>query len=625
MKIGDLSVLMNISANSSKKEGLSNNSSTSFSGAINKEASKLETNSKESTSSIITADNEKVKLNETINNSLDDNKLNNFKEKLESLNDAVENEDESKIIEELAALLQMLNINVVESANLPIVIEFSDEIMVNTDLANFDMFAGMVLTEESYKNPQIMENILLEETKVIENLLVKDEVSTKILENIVANVETNDGKKLEINDLVNVINNKITEVQGEESTSVPITKMVFTELKSAENVENEEDILFKIINEDNNLQLNKEVASEKEGISIEYGILENPLKNLQDAQNINSQVISKPTPVNEATMARDIITNIKFMTTNNVQELTVKIYPEELGEVTIKLLSEDGIMRADIKATSIENLLVKDEVSTKILENIVANVETNDGKKLEINDLVNVINNKITEVQGEESTSVPITKMVFTELKSAENVENEEDILFKIINEDNNLQLNKEVASEKEGISIEYGILENPLKNLQDAQNINSQVISKPTPVNEATMARDIITNIKFMTTNNVQELTVKIYPEELGEVTIKLLSEDGIMRADIKATSKETYLLLNTNIDEIKKTLSNENIQIKEVNIALYNEDTTYFSGQGFEGSFNQNRNSEMINVEKIEGVEELEEALDVIESNDSNINLFA
>ena len=154
MKIGDLSVLMNISANSSKKEGLSNNSSSSFSGAINKEASKLETNSKESTSSIITADNEKVKLNETINNSLDDNKLNNFKEKLESLNDAVENEDESKIIEELAALLQMLNINVVESANLPIVIEFSDEIMVNTDLANFDMFAGMVLTEESYKNPQ---------------------------------------------------------------------------------------------------------------------------------------------------------------------------------------------------------------------------------------------------------------------------------------------------------------------------------------------------------------------------------------------------------------------------------------------------------------------------------------
>lgn len=439
MKIGDLSVLMNISANSSKKEGLSNNSSTSFSGAINKEASKLETNSKESTSSIITADNEKVKLNETINNSLDDNKLNNFKEKLESLNDAVENEDESKIIEELAALLQMLNINVVESANLPIVIEFSDEIMVNTDLANFDMFAGMVLTEESYKNPQIMENILLEETKVIENLLVKD------------------------------------------------------------------------------------------------------------------------------------------------------------------------------------------EVSTKILENIVANVETNDGKKLEINDLVNVINNKITEVQSEESTSVPITKMVFTELKSAENVENEDDILFKIINEDNSLQLNKEVASEKEGISIEYGILENPLKNLQDAQNINSQVISKPTPVNEATMARDIITNIKFMTTNNVQELTVKIYPEELGEVTIKLLSEDGIMRADIKATSKETYLLLNTNIDEIKKTLSNENIQIKEVNIALYNEDTTYFSGQGFEGSFNQNRNSEMINVEKIEGVEELEEALDVIESNDSNINLFA
>ena len=95
--------------------------------------------------------------------------------------------------------------------------------------------------------------------------------------------------------------------------------------------------------------------------------------------------------------------------------------------------------------------------------------------------------------------------------------------------------------------------------------------------VNRQTLDLDIIKNVKFMMKNSVQELKVKIYPKELGEMTIKILSEEGIMRAEIKATSKETYNLLNSNLNEIKKSLVDQNIKIQQVNIGIYNDSYIY------------------------------------------------
>ena len=162
--------------------------------------------------------------------------------------------------------------------------------------------------------------------------------------------------------------------------------------------------------------------------------------------------------------------------------------------------------------------------------------------------------------------------------------------------------------------------------NLNSKNDVASSLISevKPVAVSRETVATDVVSNVNYMVKNQVEQLTVKIYPKELGEITIKIISEDGIMKADIKSTSKETYTLLNSNMEEIKKHLSNESLIIKEVNIGLY-EDTTYYSGQGFSNEFNDERNKENYFVEDNDSINIHKEENEEISEEISNVNLLA
>ncbi|MGY5217172.1 flagellar hook-length control protein FliK [Clostridium butyricum] len=121
-------------------------------------------------------------------------------------------------------------------------------------------------------------------------------------------------------------------------------------------------------------------------------------------------------------------------------------------------------------------------------------------------------------------------------------------------------------------------------------QNVQGQnTVVRGLTVNKATFTQDLIQDVKYMSTNNLKELTVKVNPGNLGEITIKLIQEDGLMKANLKANSKETTALLSQNLAEIKKELGDQSIKISEVNIELYNEDTTFFKDGGFGGTLSQ------------------------------------
>ena len=128
--------------------------------------------------------------------------------------------------------------------------------------------------------------------------------------------------------------------------------------------------------------------------------------------------------------------------------------------------------------------------------------------------------------------------------------------------------------------------------NLFASRTLNVQgqnTVVRGLTVNKATFTQDLIQDVKYMSTNNLKELTVKVNPGNLGEITIKLIQEDGLMKANLKANSKETTALLSQNLAEIKKELGDQSIKISEVNIDLYNEDTTFFKDGGFGGTLSQ------------------------------------
>lgn len=256
-------------------------------------------------------------------------------------------------------------------------------------------------------------------------------------------------------------------------------------------------------------------------------------------------------------------------------------------------------------------------VTTDNIDKILTVLCDKDGNEIKKDKFIEVVDSSKGESKKDTSQGVEMLKMVFNIDKSNGEQKGEEDILAKLMTMDEDINKVEDYIVEDTPIFTEV---------LNSKNDVASSLISevKPVAVSRETVATDVVSNVKYMVKNQVEQLTVKIYPKELGEITIKIISEDGIMKADIKSTSKETYTLLNSNMEEIKKHLSNESLIIKEVNISLY-EDTTYYSGQGFSNEFNDERNKENYFVEDNDSINIHKEENEEISEEISNVNLLA
>ncbi|WP_026881253.1 flagellar hook-length control protein FliK [Clostridium akagii] len=145
-------------------------------------------------------------------------------------------------------------------------------------------------------------------------------------------------------------------------------------------------------------------------------------------------------------------------------------------------------------------------------------------------------------------------------------------------NKDNDF-LNK-LIDNKQSSSDQYSKVTGVINQILNNNNISSSSeIKNPVPTaRSSNFAEDIITNLKYMDNNNIKDLTVTIAPKGLGTVMINITTENGVMKASITATNKEAYNLLNANVDQINSSINSQEIKVSNVNINIYNGDTTYF-----------------------------------------------
>lgn len=350
----------------------------------------------------------------------------------------------------------------------------------------------------------------------------------------------------------------------------------------------------------------------------------NTLKNINYLSEIADLNISSELINNNNS---NVLENINLLKNNTVFESeNINIFENVIEEVSLN--NGENIDLNEETSSNIINLSIEEIVKTLNLEEDKVVTKDNidkiltvlcdkDGNEIKKDKFIEVVDSSKGESKKDTSQGVEMLKMVFNIDKSNGEQKGEEDILAKLMTMDEDINKVEDYIVEDTPIFTEV---------LNSKNDIASSLISevKPVAVSRETVATDVVSNVKYMVKNQVEQLTVKIYPKELGEITIKIISEDGIMKADIKSTSKETYTLLNSNMEEIKKHLSNESLIIKEVNIGLY-EDTTYYSGQGFSNEFNDERNKENYFVEDNDSINIHKEENEEISEEISNVNLLA
>ncbi|WP_243124056.1 flagellar hook-length control protein FliK [Clostridium tyrobutyricum] len=266
----------------------------------------------------------------------------------------------------------------------------------------------------------------------------------------------------------------------------------------------------------------------------------------------------------------------------------------------------------DVLDTSNQGKQVLEKISEKVSANIMAHLSQSQaaGNKNIIGEtdlktqiymeLINKLNLKLqnTSINNSETQN---------NSTSNNNSNKDADVLNKILNSgDSNNKIDKTVnfMTQFNNINNKNTIsTENPLENLN---------------INKSSFTEDIIKSIKYMETNNVKDMTVKISPKELGNITINLVMEEGKMKAVITASNKDAYNILNSNIQDLSNKFQNSEIKIQNFSLNLYHEDTTFFKEEGKnrqnQGNSKQNRT---LNMDSISSEDKILQQDDYSENN--------
>lgn len=325
---------------------------------------------------------------------------------------------------------------------------------------------------------------------------------------------------------------------------------------------------------------------------------------------------------------------------------TLKNMLDMIKETKTSASNVDSIMEKLIelmKKDSVKNALDNDslksikDILSKLSANLAGdNTEATKDIKSNMKNLLTEVSNILENKQNQNTKVLTLEDM----LRKKYSQDNQEGSLGNDKNNtpSENAKNNKEVSKE---VSKEDKFLNSLLDDKKDdsLNKINlfasrSQVIQnqpgdtvRGLTINKATFTNDLIRDVKFMSTNAMKELTVKVNPGNLGEITIKLIQEDGVMKANLKANSKEATAILSQNLAEIKKQLTEQNIKIADVNIELYQEDTTFFSEQGFGRQLSEeqgrNSSSKSNTISNAAAAEENLNEDDIISTN--NVEFFA
>lgn len=353
-----------------------------------------------------------------------------------------------------------------------------------------------------------------------------------------------------------------------------------------------------------------------------------------------------PESMNLFQLAADAKSNETFgdiakLLTGNIKDNSVKI------EGFLKLAESQNIIAAADIPKMVEavksNLTNKaSDIVNAIAKDITSNTVQMTDKNIEASDILTAVKKAISEVYKDPQTSNTErqTQVVNNDKAAfAQNLINGKD---EKISTD---LANSKQDSSKKNLASSDSKDESFLKDLVSTKNDDSKIsrvtsyvtqfktIANETnplnteiaQINKENVVADMIKTVKYMENNDIKNMTVKLVPKELGEITIKLVMENGALKANIVATNKEAYNLLNSNLQDLNSKLQGSDIKIQNFTINIYNEDTTFFKQGSNENSSGNNNSKNNKKAETIDAASEANDDTSISSALESSILKFA
>lgn len=280
----------------------------------------------------------------------------------------------------------------------------------------------------------------------------------------------------------------------------------------------------------------------------------------------------------------------------------------EILQQLLNLLKNNNEKDKDINSilNGMEKLNISDELKQelKLNKNILNNIakqntelnksdmnKSNDVQNLDIMKLRELLDNNVNEnfeviskTTEDDNKSIDLYNFDsnrMDNLNSNKKRDDSSDILEKLAGVNGN-------KSGNFGQVINKSIDMNKIKN----DNVNLKQM-------ESNVIDDSIKAIKHMKTNDIQELTIRLRPKELGDMNIQLLKDNESMKAVVTVFNKDVFDSINKNITDLKQHLELTNVNIKDVSVQMHSDNRS--TSDTFDKAFEQqNRQNNQENMNK-------------------------
>lgn len=419
--------------------------------------------------------------------------------------------------------------------------------------------------DKNYSDKKIVKKADSETDKVVNAKEQKKESVTD------SKVKTEDSKKTQISEETeNVISEKETELQEE------IAKILGVDVD--------------------------EVKSILEQLAINVFELENPenlLSFLQEVFQVEapSDLLAidgiKDTMVQIKQMVEEKITDFESLLNDlNLDFETLRQMKNNINESETPVLKEDGndIVSDNEEVFSMEQNAIKQGVVKD------SDVSLKDKKETDTSDY-----SKTNGTQAETTLAV----------ESSENTDMKNDFTGQNSFQNNNMNFeNNGNTNNTNGL------------NAVAFENINkalSQVAAKTQTmrnVNTADVINQIIDKFKAgMVKENVSEIRVTLKPDYLGDVALKIVSENGIVSAQFTAENQRVKEIIESNFNNLKNMLDEQGVQVSALSVSVGGEDS---ENERRKFEFEQSKSSKRINNIINNSLDEEEEKIEYVDEGD-------
>jgi len=371
-------------------------------------------------------------------------------------------------------------------------------------------------------------------------------------------------------------------------------------------------------NNNNNIRDNKKIVSSNEEEKVTDDVINEKEVKTENKQG-NKKTETKQTDTNDKKEISDVkdkvqkviekisdelgvsveqIQNVLQQLNINIQDLTE---PNNLLSFMQKLMNVDN----SLDLLSIEGIKDMFETVKSAVEDLVKfqkniTVENIDIQTEELTDANNVSKditaavNKENLAAAEEDIKVDAQTANSTSVNTQTNTINTENNTFFMgqMQQQNNPQQNMANNFNQNNDFIS-GIQNNTQKEIFKAftEVINRTQANKN--VDTAEIVKQIVERLKTDFTNEVTQIKVTLKPEYLGDISLKIASQDGVITAQFTAQNQRVKEIIEANFNQLKDTLNEQGIEVSQISVNIGNEE----SGNSEQSNFEQRKSNTRIN----------------------------